>query len=116
MERAVLRRLTYQVTWFAAKVASLRCGPTVALRLMRPSVAAAGVSSRRSGPDQGIPFTPSIAMHEVDHPVFQSAFTPQARQLMIEEDAQAWSAVTGILFAIVTGGALLGIAAVLMAI
>jgi hypothetical protein len=53
-------------------------------------------------------------MHEVDHPVFESAFTPRARQLMIEEDAQAWSAVTGILFAIVTGGALLGIAAVLM--
>jgi hypothetical protein len=55
-------------------------------------------------------------MTELDHPVFHSAFTPQAQQAMIAEDAEAWTAVTGILFAIVTGGALLGIMAVLMSL
>jgi hypothetical protein len=84
----------------------------------RLALTAAG-TARRWGermPRLILPSTYASIMHEVDHPVFESAFTPQARQLMIEEDAQAWSAVTGILFAIVTGGALLGIAAVLMSI
>jgi hypothetical protein len=50
------------------------------------------------------------------HEVLDRAFTPEAQQAMMHEDAQAWAAVTGILFVIVTGGALLGIIAVLLAI
>jgi hypothetical protein len=60
--------------------------------------------------------TSAVAMHEVDHPVFQSSFTPQARQIMLDDDAHAWSMVTGILFAIVVGGLVLGITAVLLSI
>lgn len=55
-------------------------------------------------------------MKTATHRVFETSFPLEVQQAMRQEDSQAWKAITGILFLIVTGGALLGIAGVLLAL
>ena len=43
-------------------------------------------------------------------------FSAEDQEAMRRDDSQAWRAIAGILFAIVTGGALLGIAGVLLSL
>ncbi len=47
--------------------------------------------------------------------VLDQAFSSEQQQAMRDEDSEAWGAVTSILFVIVTGGAILGIIGVLLA-
>jgi hypothetical protein len=47
--------------------------------------------------------------------VLNQAFSSEQQQAMRDEDSEAWGAVTSILFVIVTGGAILGIIGVLLA-
>ena len=55
-------------------------------------------------------------MSTVSRRVFETAFPPEAQQEMLQADSEAWGAITGILFAIVTGGAVLGIIGVLFSL
>jgi hypothetical protein len=61
-------------------------------------------------------FTPAVEIRRMDkttHAVLDRAFNADAQRELRHEDSQAWSAVTGILFVIVTAGAILGLIGVL---
>jgi hypothetical protein len=48
--------------------------------------------------------------------VLDQVFTPDEQLKMQAEDGEAWGAVTGILFVVVTGGTILGIIGVLLSL
>jgi hypothetical protein len=48
--------------------------------------------------------------------MLDQVFTAEEQQKMHDEDGEAWAAVTGILFFVVTGGTILGIIGVLLSL
>jgi hypothetical protein len=71
--------------------------------------------------DPGVPFWYPLAaeiqpMDKNTHAVLDRVFNADAQRELRHEDSQAWSAVTGILFLIVTAGAILGLIGVLFSL
>jgi hypothetical protein len=58
----------------------------------------------------------TAAQDDLAHPVLSRAFTPEMREEMRADDGRAWTAVSGILFFIVTLGTILGLIGVLCAL
>jgi hypothetical protein len=55
-------------------------------------------------------------MDQRTHAVLDRVFNPDVQQELRQQDSQAWTAVTGILFFIVTAGAILGVIGVLLSL